>query len=122
MITAAKVTERTTLRHFPSDLFIEMSSEIVGDGFSEALKIRHFLGGLPLDPFSLGRPRRSIHFSCAHTSKSHAMPLKVRVFHLASSRRANGTSMLAVSRENSPIQSYSLRLVISENMQASGVL
>ena len=43
MMNAAKVIERTTLRHFPWDLFIEMSSKIVGDGFSEALKIRHFL-------------------------------------------------------------------------------
>ena len=44
MMNAAKVIERTTLRHFPSDLFIEISSEIVGDDFSESLKIRHFLG------------------------------------------------------------------------------
>ena len=81
-----------------------------------------FWQGMPLDPFSLGRPRRSIHPSCAYTSKSHAMPLKVRVFHLAISRRANGTSMLVVRRENSPIQSCSFRLVISENTGASSVL
>ena len=113
-MNAAKVIERTTLRHFPS--------EIVSDGFSEALKIRHFLGGHALRPLKFGRPRRSIHSSCAYTSKSHAMPLKVRVFHLAISRRANGTSMLVVRRENSPIQSCSFRLVISENTGASSVL
>ena len=107
MITAAKVTERTTLRHFPSDLFIEMSSEISSAmAFPRPLTFCIFWEGMPLDPFSLGRPRRSIHSSCAHISKSYAMPLKVRVFHLAISRRANGTSMLAVRRENSPIQSF----------------
>ena len=47
-MSAAKVIERTTLRHFPS--------EIVGDGFSEALKIRHFLGGHTLRPLKFGAP------------------------------------------------------------------
>ena len=90
--------------------------------FPRPLKFGIFLEAMPSDPLSWGRPRRSIHSSCAYTSKSHATPLMVRAFHLAISRRANGTSMLVVRRENSPIQSCSFRLVISENMRASSVL
>ena len=55
------------LQHFPWDLFIATSTEIVGDGFSEALKFGIFWEGMPPDPFSLGHPRPSIHSSCAYT-------------------------------------------------------
>ena len=125
-MSAAKVIERTTLYGISLEIYLRKclwkSSAMA---YPRPLKFGIFCifwGGMPLDPFSLGRPRRSIHSSCAHTSKSLAMPLKVRIFHLAISRRANGTSMLFVRRENSPIQSCSFRLVISENMQASSLL
>ena len=66
-MSAAKVIERTTLRHFPLDLFIEMSSEIVSDGFSEAFKIRHFLGGHVLRPLKFGAPSTlDAFFVCIH--------------------------------------------------------
>ena len=55
------------LQHFPWDLFIPISSEIVGDGFYEALKFGIFWEGMHPDPYSLGHPRRSIYSSCAYT-------------------------------------------------------
>ena len=81
--------------------------------FPRPLKFGIFLEAMPSDPLSLGNPRRSLHSSCAYTSKSHPTPLKDKVFHHAISRRANDTSMLVVRLENSPIQSCSFRLVIS---------
>ena len=62
-MSAAKVIERTTLRLYlscklfigavaylklySSDLFIQISSEFVGDGFSENLKFEIFWEGMP---------------------------------------------------------------------------